>query len=143
PTVADSFEAQIFAGQLWAGPNAVLTGRAAARLTFWPDAPVPEITFISRRRTPVRRKPWVLRCGTVPPEHVIRRGPLNLTAASATAVDLAADPDGGDIVDRALRSHRRTGVTLESLWQAFRSMPARNGNRERAAILHDSRDNPW
>jgi hypothetical protein len=35
----------MIAGQLWAGPDAVLTGQAAACLSFWPDVTLTDLTF--------------------------------------------------------------------------------------------------
>jgi hypothetical protein len=49
------------------------------------------------------------------PEYIHRRGRTNFTAPALTAVDLAAEDGGGDVIDRALRSKRQTGVTIDAL----------------------------
>lgn len=132
-------EARIRAGALWAGPDAVVCGLAAARLTFWPEVSVPVVELAA----PVRGKSrpgWVVHRRTVPPELVRRRGGLPVTAPALTAVDLAAGPVGGEAIDRVLRS--RT-ATLDHLWEALRLNPGRRGNVRRAELLTDSRDQPW
>ena len=45
-------EVRIRAATVWA-PNAVLTGRSAARLTFWPEVAMPTVTLSSRTERPV------------------------------------------------------------------------------------------
>lgn len=76
----------------------------------------------------------------IPPELLCRRGGVTVTAPAATAVDLAADENGGDVIDRVLRT--RSG-SLAQMWYALRVQPNRPGNAVRAALLRDSRDQPW
>ena len=45
PAVRDHPTTGARAAMLWAGPDAVLTGLAAARLTFWPGAPAGTVTL--------------------------------------------------------------------------------------------------
>lgn len=130
----------ILAGQLWAGPDAALTGRGAARLTFWPDCRVPQLTFASPRRYTVRHQIWRRGHRVIPPELIEHRGQINVTVPALTTIDLAAEPDGGDVIDRALRSRQ---VTLDQLWDVFDSLPNRRGNDARKRLLRDSRDRPW
>ncbi|HEY0239636.1 MAG TPA: DUF559 domain-containing protein [Friedmanniella sp.] len=121
----------------WA-PDAVLVGRTAAQLTFWPKLSGAEVACalrwerdgqpgfrFSRRR--------------VPPELVIHRAGLQIARPSLTALDLVAER-GGDAIDRALRT--RT-ATLPGLWEAFTLTGGRRGNADRRSLLLDSRDEPW
>jgi very-short-patch-repair endonuclease len=140
PGAATDPSVALRAGWLWAGPDSVVTGRAAAQLTFWPDADVGVISYAVPRRRTVSWGRWQLSCRRMPPEYLWHRGSVMITSPAMTAVDLAVDPDGGDIIDRALRS--RT-ATLEQMWEALRLCPDRPGNRIRAALLRDSRDEPW
>jgi very-short-patch-repair endonuclease len=142
PGLATDVNARIRAGQIWA-PNAILTGMAAARLTFWPEAPVTTIDLVHRHHRIVDHGDWRLAHRLIPIEQVVEHGGLRLTSPALTAVDLAAGENGGDVIDRALRSRHQFGITLDRLWEAFESQPKRLGNPARAAILHDSRDNPW
>ncbi|CAA9375006.1 MAG: hypothetical protein AVDCRST_MAG75-448 [uncultured Propionibacteriaceae bacterium] len=145
---------QMRAALAWAGPDAVLTGRSAARLTFWPDCPSPTIDIThSRANTPVTRVTLALpsqskrsrggfevECRRIPAELVRCYRGMAVTAPALTAVDLAADMSGGDVIDRALRSR---SATLAEMHQAFHLQPRRTGNPARAALLRDSRDEPW
>ena len=75
----------------------------------------------------------------MPPELVVQRHALAVTSPDLTALDLC-DQLGGDAVDQVLRT--RTG-TLQGLHEALRLTPSRVGNRDRRAVLLDSRDEPW
>lgn len=146
PALAEDFQAKVLAGFLWAGPDAVLTGRAAARLTFWPDCPVERFSYAIPRRRTARAAAWSLGYRRIPAELIAECGRVRLTvpaltAVDLTAVDLAADAElGGEAIDRVLAS--RTG-TLPQMWEAFLGQPNRPGNAVRQALLHDSRDLPW
>jgi very-short-patch-repair endonuclease len=136
----EDFQADVLAGQLWAGPDAVLTGRAAARLSFWPEARVGDLHLVVPRRCTRRHGRWIQSHRRIPPEYVWHRGAINFTSPALTAVDLADSTDGGDVIDRALRSRL---VRLEDLWEAFGAQPDRLGNARRRLMLRDSRDSPW
>lgn len=118
-------------------PDAVIGGAAAARLTAWPNEPVPELTvFTTGYRVPrpgfrmVRRR--------VPPELVHRRGPLAVVSPALVAVDAAA-ADGGDRIDHLLRAHH----PLERIEAALAACPGRPGNRIRRRVIRRSRSLPW
>lgn len=131
---------RLAAGLAWSGPNAVVIGRSAARLTFWSDCDW-ELVELAVPRTPPRsRKGWYVTRRTIPPELTWRRAGVSISCPAYTAVDLAAERDGGDIIDRALRSKQ---ATLDQMWQAFAAMPGRPANSIRAELLRDSRDKPW
>jgi very-short-patch-repair endonuclease len=140
PEGARDWSIRLRAGSLWAGRDAVVTRYAAARLTFWPDCPVEELSFAVAGNPPRRQPGWPVVNGVVPPEMIWERSGVRLTSTAYTAVDLADTAAGGDIVDRALRSRQ---AKLPGLWAALAAMPGRRGNGARARILRDSRDSPW
>jgi len=119
-------------------PDAVLVGRTAAQLTYWPRLTGDVVSYAldhkcllqpgfqgSRRR--------------VPPELVLQRGPVRVTVPALTALDLCAEVEG-DGIDHALRT--RT-ATLAEMHRAFELSGGRPGNRDRRRLLLDSRDEPW
>lgn len=122
---------------LWE-PDAVLTGRTAARLTFWPELDLRRLSIALPRHRECPAGVELVR-RRIPPELVVHRGPLRLTSPALTALDLCAE-QGGDAIDTVLRSRR---ATLEQLWEALRSTPHRRGNQDRRWLLMDSRDEPW
>ena len=129
------------AAGLWAGPDAVMIGHAAARLTFWPDCPVSTITIAVPGHAKSSRPGFAVERRRVPPTDILELGgSLRATVPSVTAVDLACTVDGGEAIDRALRT--RT-ATLEQMWSVLARHPYRPGNRHRAALLQDSADQPW
>ncbi|MGI3785511.1 MAG: DUF559 domain-containing protein [Janthinobacterium lividum] len=119
-------------------PDAVLVGRTAAQLSYWPVLAgdtvsyaldhkcVPQPGFHGSRRA-------------VPPELVLERDRLRLTVPALTALDLCSEV-GGDGIDHALRT--RT-ATLAGMHDALELSGGRRGNRDRRALLLDSRDEPW
>ena len=119
-------------------PDAVLTGAAAARCSFWPDAPLPAIDVaVGRKVAP--RPGYVLGRRVVPPELVIEHAGLRFTAPALTAIDMA-DAEWAEPIDRALRS--RT-ATLAGMHEALLATTYRTGNAARRRLLLDSRDEPW
>lgn len=129
--------ARLAALSRWA-PDAVLVGRTAAQLTFWPSLPGATVECA----LPSTRDPqpgFAFSRRRVPPELVVERGGFRLTRPDLTALDLC-DEVGGDAIDHVLRT--RT-ATLDGLHEALRLSACRKGNRERRALLLDSRDEPW
>ncbi len=119
-------------------PDAVLTGAAAARSSFWPGAPLPVIEVAVGRK--VAPQPgFVLSRRVVPPELVVEEAGLRYTAPALTAIDLAT-ADCAEPIDRALRS--RT-ATLAGMYEALAASGYRRGNADRRRLLLDSRDQPW
>lgn len=119
-------------------PDAVIAGRAAAALTWWPELKAPTLEAITRHHwAPAKGFTW--RRGTVPPELMVESNRIRLTAPALTVLDLIPEL-GGTVVDEALR---RRVVTLAQLWDAFGLTPQRIGNGERRWLLDDSRDEPW
>jgi len=119
-------------------PDAVLVGRTAAQLTFWPKLPGALVECAVRgEREPQAGFAFSRR--RVPPELVVEIQGLRVTRPDLTALDLC-DELGGDVIDHVLRT--RT-ATLDGLHEALRLSAWRTGNRTRRALLLDSRDEPW
>lgn len=121
-----------------AHPDAVLVGAAAARLTFWPGAPLTTVEVA----LPVGMRPragyrWQRR--RVPAELVLDRDGLRCTAPALTALELATLEDA-EALDRALRSRM---TSLPALYEALALTRHRAGNAGRIRLLLDSRDEPW
>ncbi|SER74666.1 Very-short-patch-repair endonuclease [Propionibacterium cyclohexanicum] len=118
-------------------PDATVTGRAAAALSFWPGCQVGDVEVSRRTRTvETRGFSWLRR--VVPSEWVVDRGGLRFAHPSWAAVELCSTM-GGEPLDEALRA----GVKLDDLWEAHRHMGGRRGAPVRELLLRDSRDEPW
>jgi very-short-patch-repair endonuclease len=139
PADAEHWAVRVVAASLWLGPDAVFTGAAAARLTFWPDCPADTISLARPGSARRSRSGIQVEKRVVPPDLVVSCGALCVTAPSLTALDLTSQ-FGGDGIDRALRS--RT-TTLAQMYDAFALQPNRRGNDRLAALLRDSRNEPW
>ena len=119
-------------------PNAVIRGRAAAAVSYWPEIKVSTVEVAS----PIRHVPqpgFAFQHRRIPPELIQRRAPLSFTLPPLTAIDLATFDDT-DSIDIALR---RKAVDLESLRHALEQTSKRRGNTERWRVLLDSRAEPW
>jgi very-short-patch-repair endonuclease len=127
----------MLAAMVWA-PEGTLTGRAAARLTFWPNLAVSTVglSIPAKRRAP---RGMAVVHESIPPELTMWRGPYRLTTPALTALDLVLEM-GGAGIDRALLAR---SATLEQMHIALDLTPRRLGNGERRRLLHDSRDEPW
>jgi very-short-patch-repair endonuclease len=128
------------AAALWAGPDAIFTGLAAAKLSFWESCRIDQISVGLDRRGPRSRTGVVVEQRRIAPQFTRRRLGMTMTSPALTAVDLAASELGGEVIDRVLRMRE---ATLEEMWSAYRAHPYRPGNTVRAQLLHDSRDLPW
>jgi very-short-patch-repair endonuclease len=137
PIGADEPIRRMRAGQAWAR-DAVLTHEAAARLTFWPEVPLPQVRLaVGCRRQGSTGYIVTRRC--IPPELVTSRAGLRCTAPALTALDLCTTY-GGEAIDAALRSRQ---VTLPDLYEALELTRKRRGNGDRRLLLLESRDSPW
>jgi very-short-patch-repair endonuclease len=124
----------------WAGPGAVLTGWAAAKVSFLPLV-APDVIHVALPVTAKRSVRGVrFERRSVPPELVSLCGGMQITQPCLTAVDLADTPKGGEVIDAALRT--RT-ASLDQMWEALRLTPNRPGNLSRAQLLRESRNEPW
>ena len=137
PDVAHSWRARARALAL-RDQDAVLLGAAAARISFWPDAP------LNRVEAAVRgvRKPqpgYSFNRRHIPQELIAEREGLRYTIPALTAIDLATFACS-DALDIALRTR---AATLAGMYDALRLTPHRSGNAERLRLLIDSRNEPW
>lgn len=137
---ADEPDLQMLIGLAWLGPDAVVCGLSAARLSFWPECRPLQVDLSVSGRARTSRPGWNVVERRLPDELVWQRAGCRLTSPALTAVDLAAGPRGGEVIDRVLRTR---AATLKQLWRAFELTPGRRLNRTRAQLLHDSRDQPW
>ena len=134
---ADALAVRARAVAFWQ-PDAVITGRAAARLTFWPTLRVTHID-VARRGHPPRSPGYRFSERVIDPGHIIATPALRLTAPALTAIDLVEEL-GGDGIDTCLRAR---AARLQDLWTALTASPFRPGNAARHRMLLDSRDEPW
>ena len=119
-------------------PDAVVTGRTAGQLSYWPKLSGDEVSYALPQKC-LRQPGFLGSRRRVPPELVMHRGRLRLTVPALTALDLCAEV-GGESIDRALLT--RT-ATLAGLHHALELSGGRRGNQDRRALLLDSRDEPW
>ncbi len=122
-----------------ADPDAVVTGQAAAQLSFWPQLPVDRVTAAIRHARPAGPPGFSFVKRNVPSELIVQPNRVRLTSPALTALDLCDDV-GGDAIDHALRSRM---TTLAHLNEALELTTWRRGNRRRRQLLLDSRDEPW
>jgi very-short-patch-repair endonuclease len=118
--------------------NAVLLGAAAARVSFWPDAPLDRI----EAAVPSALKPqpgFFFNRRYIPTELTMERAGLRYSVPALTAIDMATFACS-DAIDIALRTR---AATLAGMYEALRMTPHRAGNRERLQLLIDSRGKPW
>jgi very-short-patch-repair endonuclease len=119
-------------------PDAVVLGAAAARASFWPDAPLRTIDVAASTRL-ARRQGYAFSRRHIPAELVVERAGLRYTAPALTAIDLATF-ECADAIDIALRTR---AATLGGMYEALRLTPNRAGNLQRLELLIDSRNEPW
>lgn len=121
-------------------PDAVITGEAAAALTWWPELERPAMLVEATSRTkhaPHSGYRW--RRLSIPPEMIAEHPSLRIACPEFTVLQLAATL-GGRAIDEGLR---RRVVTLASLDEAISQLPSRPGNKTVRQLLRDSRNEPW
>lgn len=100
-------------------PDAVISGRAAAALTWWPELEASGLTAVARHRL-AGGDGISFAKGVVPPELIVESNGIRLTHPSLTVLDLVPEL-GGEAIDEALR---RGVVTLDQLWEALALTPS-------------------
>jgi len=95
-------------------PDAVLLGRTAAQLSFWPSLPGDEVSYALPTLRP-RRPGFRAERRRVPAELVLERAGLRLTVPALTALDLCAEL-GGDAIDRCCARGRRRWPGCTGRW---------------------------
>lgn len=136
PEGAATPQVRILAVAAW-DPDSVLTGAAAARLTYLPELRVPVVTLASKRR--IRNREFLVERRRIPRQLIMERHGIRCTAPALTALDLSSDL-GGPAIDAVLRTR---AATLTQVWEALGSTPGRAGNEVRRRLLIDSRAEPW
>jgi very-short-patch-repair endonuclease len=119
-------------------PDGVLIRAAAARISYWPDAPLSRIELAVPHK--VRAQPgFTFRQRVVSPSLIMERNGLRFTNPALTALDMATE-DCADSIDVALRTR---AATLAAMHDALTSTANRSGNQLRLKLLLDSRQEPW
>ena len=129
-------DVRIFAACRWK-PDAVLVGRAAARMSFWRDLAVPVVEMASPRRQRDRHR-MVFAYREVPGEWRMRFRGVWLSRPALTVLDLVPAL-GGAVISQGLRC----GVEMDQLWSAWSAQPHRPGQSERRRLLRAYRHLPW
>jgi very-short-patch-repair endonuclease len=137
PEIARSIEVLMRAVSL-RHPDAVVLGAAAARVSFWPEAPIRAIEVAAPTRL-ASHPGYTFSRRHIPPDLVVERAGLRFTAPALTAIDLATF-ECTDALDIALRTR---AATLEGMYEALRLTPNRTGNQQRLKLLIDSQNEPW
>ena len=118
--------------------DAVLLGAAAARVSFWPGAPLNHVE--AAVRCVLKPQPgFSFSRRRIPEELIAVRGGLRYTVPALTAIDLATF-ECSDAIDVALRIR---AATLDGMYEALQMTPHRAGNLEKLRLLIDSRSEPW
>ena len=119
-------------------PDAVLLRGAAARASYWQQAPLTAIDVANPQKVaPQRGFRFTRRC--IPPELVDEYDGLRFTIPALTAIDMATF-SCTDAIDHALRTR---AASLPLMYEALARTANRIGNPERMRLLLDSRDLPW
>ncbi|HEY5786023.1 MAG TPA: DUF559 domain-containing protein [Microlunatus sp.] len=137
PGGADELAIKAAAVARW-DPSAVICGRAAAALTYWPKITVGPLVVASPVRH-ARRRGFTFVERRIPADLVREVEHVRITVPALTAVELATS-DFTDPIDIALRQRV---ASLPSMHEAIQLTPHRRGHTDRRRVLLDSRDEPW
>lgn len=134
---ADGWDLRILAAHLWA-PSAVVSGAAAAKLSWWTELECDVIELWGpKRKAPA---PWVRMQRTeVDADHFKWRGQMKVASPALSVMQLAR-ARGGEAIDEALR---RGAATLAQMHDALSVMGSASGVAHLRALLRESRDEPW
>lgn len=136
PSVVDNPRVWIRAVHAW-DPNAVIAGRAAAALTFAPDAEITAVPVYSLTRLE-DRGPLRFHRSPVAPELLEWADDIRITGAEATAISGAL---AGDF-EPATTALRKNLISPGSVEQATRWWSTRPRSKVREVVA-DLRGNPW
>lgn len=120
-------------------PGCVVTGAAAARLLWWPEVTVGDVSLAVPHTVCGRYEGFAWERRRVPADLAVDRDQVRIAAPAVSVLDLIPSL-GGTVIDEALR---RGAVTLSDLWSTMTELGQRPGNAFRSTLLHDSRDEPW
>ncbi|MGH2729972.1 MAG: type IV toxin-antitoxin system AbiEi family antitoxin domain-containing protein, partial [Actinomycetota bacterium] len=129
PGGTDGLPQRVMAAILWAGKGAVASHRCAAWLRGWDGSGRPTVEITTTRRLSKRPGIIVHRSAPLLPQDVDRLGPIPVTGAARTLLDIGSvlSPENAELaLEDALR---RGHVTLARLrWQvAAQGGPGRHG----------------
>lgn len=119
-------------------PDAIITGFAAAALSFWPGRgrlPIEVLRMTSRHPTAWLRPSRA----ALEPELIVHRSRLRLTCAELTALRLAPRTRG-ESVFAVLRSGAATPSSLAAVLDA---VPGRRGTAELRRVVRRAAENPF
>jgi very-short-patch-repair endonuclease len=119
-------------------PSAVICGRGAAALTYWPEIAVGPLVVASPVRH-ARQRGFTFVERRIPPDLVREVEHVRTTVPALTAIELATS-DFTDPIDIALR---KRVASLPSMHEAIQLTSHRRGHTDRRRVLLDSRDEPW
>jgi very-short-patch-repair endonuclease len=141
PGVAPSADRALLAAWLAAGPDAVVSGRAAARLLGF-DGFRRDLVELTVRRGRRARLPGVIMhtTSTLPALDVITFPPFRVTSGARTIIDLAAVASEREVI-AAIGSARRDGLTSETYLRA-RLAALRGPGRAGVRLLDRALDGP-
>lgn len=91
PQVMTEPSSLIKAAVLWGGPDTVLTGWAAARQTFWPQAPLPFVSVAVPGKAKPSRPGWRVQQRRIPVELIVEAHGTRFTNAALTAATSPAN----------------------------------------------------
>ncbi|MDQ6657292.1 MAG: endonuclease domain-containing protein [Actinomycetota bacterium] len=114
-------------------PAGIVSGRAAAALTFWPELAVSTIQIATRfGRDPIA--PFEFPARINPADLITDVDGIRLTHPALTALDLCTGSLGPAAIDRALQVR---AVTVPDLLTALELTPHRRRNDRRRALLRE------
>jgi hypothetical protein len=118
-------------------PDAVVLGAAAARVSFWREAPVRAIEVAAPTRL-ASHPGYLFSRRHIPADLVVERAGLRYTAPALTVIDLATF-ECTDPLDIALRTR---AATLEGMYEALRLTPNRTGINSASSCSSTPGTNP-
>lgn len=135
---AEDFQVLVAAVRLW-DPDAVITGRAAARLGYLEELSVETITVLTRRRLKPRAH-YLFRRAQIDAGDVVETDEgIRYSSPTWTALWEAAW-DEGELADEAMRTFE---TTPDKLAEGLVVMKGRPGVGVRRFIVANSGEHPW
>lgn len=112
-------------------PGAVITGRAAAALTYWPELDC-SVVSAALGRTYCAPAGFEFVRRRVPPELVVAGNGIRLTSPALTALDLCTTTVGVEAIDKVLQ---KRAATVDQLREALTLTPGRPHNPVRCRFV--------
>jgi len=123
--------------------DAVVVGRAAASVTYWPQITFEVVDIAVRVARKLASEGFRLQRRTVPVDWIrevtVGARTVRVAEPALTAIELA-DELGGEPIDTVLRTGH---AALDDLRSALDAVKGRRGNVVRRRLLWESRDTPW